>query len=358
MLLSRVSNYSGARRNRPTIVGTGLVALDVLQGVTECETSLGGSAGNVLAILGHLGWHCVPVAQLGADAAAERISKEFAGLGADTRFLRKDSNSCTPVIFQLPGRGASTHEFSFYCPVCGRKRGYAPPRHDADIAGLLDAVETPDVFFFDRVTPWALELAERFSKSQTIIVFEPSTIGGDKVAFERALKNVDVLKYADDRISDMAQFDCSGIELEICTNGSKGLKFRSSSFPGKWNHLEAYDVPFISDTAGAGDWCTSGFLYGLIGEIFEKGAIPSVCGIWESLRIGQALAALNCMARGARGLAKQKTSAEIVSMASSMTRRTLAQGQCQSNRAEMSFFQESHSMLPHSNPLCCEAFAT
>jgi len=344
------------------------VALDVLQSISEQgdpETSLGGSAGNVLAILGHLGWHCVPVAQLGADAAADRIWHEFAALGADTRFLRKDSDSCTPVIFQLPGRGASTHEFSFYCPICGRKRGYAPPGNVADFASLLSDVGAPDVFFFDRVTPWALELAERYSKGRTIIVFEPSTIGCDEAAFAQALKCVDVLKYADDRISDMAQFEFD-VDLEICTQGSNGLKFRSNSVPGAWHHVEAFDVPFISDTAGAGDWCTSGFLYAMFGEMFERGTISSISHISESLRIGQALAALNCMSRGARGLAKQKTSAEIVSMARSMRSDTCAHLLSQTNRLEITLFQETHGALPlhghlkplHLSPLCCETFAT
>jgi fructokinase len=349
---------------RPTIVGTGLVALDVLVhgSLGMPDTSLGGSAGNVLAILGHLGWKSVPVAQLGADAAAEEIWHEFARLGAETRFLWRAKEYCTPVIFQLPGTGESTHEFSFRCPACGRKRAFTAPLLDQKSAALLDNVETPDVFYFDRVTPWALELAERYRNLGTLVVFEPSLVGNDHAAFARALQATNVLKYADERISELEQFDRSAIDVEVQTQGKRGLRFRSHSQPGIWHSLNAFQVPYVEDTAGAGDWCTSGFLFALIGSIFEKGGkgFVSTRRVRESLRFGQVLAALNCMEPGARGLARHFSSKEIVHLAASIRNdsSTFATADDEPSRYLAATVRNKTSAVAfHSTFLCCEALA-
>jgi fructokinase len=310
---------SEINRRSPTVVGTGLVALDVLSNAPKCvpDTALGGSAGNVLAILSHLGWHSIPVAELGVDSAAEKILQEFALLGADTRFLRQRRSTHTPVVFQLPGTGGATHEFSFSCPVCGLKRGYLPPVHDFNFSSSLANISAPDVFFFDRVNIWALELAERYRGTGTLVVFEPSAIDTDDSGFQRAIRAAHVLKYANDRISHLERFDRSTVNIEILTSGKDGLAFRENMRPNSWYRLPAYNVPFVADTAGAGDWCTSGFLSALIGNIFEgadKGGSDAK-RIHESLRVGQALAALNCMEVGARGLARTRSRDEIVHLA-------------------------------------------
>lgn len=70
------------------------------------------------------------------------------------------------------------------------------------------------------------------------------------------------------------------------------------------------------DTSGAGDWCTSGMLY----YLFDKDPNCSVVNItynrlFEALRFGQALSALNCMAIGARGLAKALPRSKINKLA-------------------------------------------
>ena len=116
------------------IVGTGLFALDVVVR-TDGETSapaLGGSAGNVLCILGALGWNVTPIGTVGDDAAAETVRRDFSSVRADLRFLVRTANRSTPVIYQhqLNSENGSTHRFSFACPSCGRsigqRIGFAP----------------------------------------------------------------------------------------------------------------------------------------------------------------------------------------------------------------------------------------
>src|SRR5690348_5521733 len=63
----------GRRPATPLIVGTGFIALDVLithESPDQLFFSAGGTCGNILAILGYLGWSSV---------ALSRLSKDFAG---------------------------------------------------------------------------------------------------------------------------------------------------------------------------------------------------------------------------------------------------------------------------------------
>lgn len=359
------TNQQRCGQTRPTIVGTGLVALDVVfrNDHEAAETALGGSTGNVLAILGHLKWRALPVAQLGSDAAATRITLEFDRLGADTRFLLRSKGLTTPVVYQFPGTGNHSHEFSFRCPVCGRKRGFVSPDDGEGVASILDKIDIPDVFYFDRVTPWALLLAQRFHYSGSLVVFEPSTIGGNREAFERAIALSHIVKYADDRIADMADFDLSRVQVEIQTLGKNGLQFRLTEHSGGWHHLDAIPVPYITDTAGAGDWCTSGFLYALVGSIIESGGRGqlSTRRIRESLRFGQTLAALNCMEKGARGLARRYGAEDLVTLATSIRSSITAiipdsQGWA-GNRHAAAKERAPEAQRSISSLLCCEALA-
>lgn len=116
---------------------------------------------------------------------------------------------------------------------------------------------------------------------------------------------VHVLKYADDRIDELKNFNREQIEIEIRTEGAKGLSFKlGAEKDSGWHFLEALNVPKVSDTAGAGDWCTSGFLHYLSSKKTNfRDCTP--LGLANALRYGQALAALNCTQSGARGLTKQ-----------------------------------------------------
>jgi len=289
----------------PVVVGTGLVALDVLlhDDCTHSETALGGSTGNVLAILAFFGWSAFPVARLGKDGAARRIESEFSALKVDTRFLTQDKNTTTPIVFQSQSEAGAKHYFSFSCPACGAKRGFVPGQGDEHCTHVLEQIGNTAVFYFDRVTPWALNLARAYRQRGTLVMFEPSRVETDRAAFQQAITLSNILKYADDRIDDLATMDLQGLDVEIQTAGAKGLRFRRlKAGEQDWSFLNALPVASIADTSGSGDWRTAGLLYAL-----SKTAAQSPFShdsLLRSLKYGQMLAALNCMLPGARGLAR------------------------------------------------------
>ena len=61
----------------PVVVGTGLVALDVVMNSDAHQPPrlwAGGTCGNVLTSLSYLGWQAYPVSRLNKDTAAEHHS--------------------------------------------------------------------------------------------------------------------------------------------------------------------------------------------------------------------------------------------------------------------------------------------
>ena len=131
---------------------------------SKATPSLGGSAGNVLSILGAFGWGAAPVGVLGDDFAGHAIRRDFERVGADTRLLRRSVARCTPVVFQQQldkqsAQNDATHRFTFACPDCG---GLRRPHWDDDPEFLDVRADLPSasVFYLDRPTRLGVAVAE------------------------------------------------------------------------------------------------------------------------------------------------------------------------------------------------------
>jgi fructokinase len=137
-------------------------------------------------------------------------------------------------------------------------------------------------------------------------------MGNDLELFARAVRCASIVKYAHDRIADLSNFDLRPHAVEIQTCGPDGLRFRASSLGDSWISLGAYELPFISDTAGAGDWCTAGLIFYLFERSPELRTEIDYDTLARALAFGQALSSLNCMAEGARGLLSAWTPGRII----------------------------------------------
>lgn len=308
------------RETNHAIAGAGLFALDVVMRLdgTQASPSLGGSAGNVLSILGALGWAAVPVGVVGADTAGETIERDFLLVGADMRWLRRSPWCSTPVIYQhqlgtSSSHDSATHRFTFACPSCGERRR---PRWDdePELSDARTSVPPASVFFLDRPTRLGVTLAQEYAAHGAMVVFEPSAVGDDETLFAAALRLAHVVKYADERFHELSDFALRPDVIEIQTMGAAGLKFRSHALDRDWTHSPAFRVPFVHDTAGAGDWCTAGMLYNLFAA-YSQGERTNKAALARSLAFGQVLSTLNCMTEGARGLLSAWSAERIVQAA-------------------------------------------
>lgn len=296
--------------NRPAVLGTGLIALDlVFENATgSAPTSwAGGTCGNVLAILSYFGWQALPVARLNGDEASRRIEDDLGACGVDLRFAHLRPTAPAPVIVQRIHRtraGQVSHRFSLCCPRCG---AWFPSFRPVPLRAM-DVVElegpSVSVFFADRAFPGSLRLARTAKALGALVVFEPSGIGQPR-HFEEMVELADVLKYSRERLPSLGgPAGPKGVRLEIQTLGASGVRFRTT-LPrydsGGWVQMAAFDVPDLRDAAGSGDWCTAGVLHALGRGGRAAFMRTSRSQVHQALRFGQALAAWNCRFVGARG---------------------------------------------------------
>jgi len=291
----------------PLVVGSGLVALDVMldeRSETPPRLWAGGTCGNVLSILAFLGWRSLPVARLARDAASRLIIRDLKRWGVDVEFVSVAPTTPGPIIvhrIRQNSAGEPFHSFSLNCPDCGRHLPSYRPVPAVSIEGVLPQIPKPSVFFADRVSRGVITLARSLKERGALIVFEPSG-ASDQSQFKEMLSLTHVLKYSQERLPYLET--SLEIPLVVETMGRGGLRFRSR-LPGAkskgWERCESYKLNRYVDTAGAGDWCTAGILH-VLGrhgaKAFTRVGTPK---LHSAISFGQALAAWNCGFRGARG---------------------------------------------------------
>lgn len=294
----------------PIAVGSGLIALDIIIDGWESESPLlsaGGSCGNIMSILAYLGWQAFPMARLGNDLAAKALVDDLSKFGVRLDFLQREEKGHTPIVIETIPVGMSvsrTHFFSFTCPHCGAQL----PRHRAilksSVQHIISRLPQPSVFYFDRISRAAIEIAKTYAARGALIIFEPSSMRSGKL-FRECIQVAHVVKYSHERIGntpDSIGNKCPLLQIE--TLGAYGLRFRLTTEivqSSDWEYLETYRVDDLKDEAGSGDWCTAGVIHVLGQEGVKSLAEANKELVLRALSFGQALGALNCRFEGARG---------------------------------------------------------
>ncbi len=298
------------QRNKPSIFGAGLVALDLVVSADQnlpVNAWAGGSCGNILTILSYLGWDAYPIATLGAGAASERLRADLKCWGVHLNFSFEDSINSAPIIVQeiyKCRKGLPKHRFVWECPSCGHDL----PRYQAVSSDKTDYIAQsmlgPNVFFVDRISKSNLKLARLAAQRGAVVVYEPSQRPTNDDLTE-ILCIAHIVKYSDERLSNLeiTNKENSSILLEVQTLGRDGLRYHFNNQKGnkQWRYVSAFQAPRLTDTCGSGDWCTAGVIskvgYGGVKEFKSL----SEDYILDALNYGQALAAWNCGFEGARG---------------------------------------------------------
>lgn len=296
---------------KPFAIGTGLIALDVVISAGRLRTPsrwAGGTCGNVLTVLSYLGWQAAPVARLRSGEAATQLLADLQRWEVSVDFVSLEESGSTPVIvqwiYQTSG-GEPRHSFSWRCPNCGARLPSYKPVLTTQVEHLRERLDSPRVFFFDRLSRGALMLARQCAALGAVVVFEPPSVGNPAL-FREAWELADVVKYSHERLHDLpAELEVqSGPWLQIETLGQDGLRYQLR-VPGRqsrgWQSLAAIPATHLRDTAGAGDWCTAGLIHKLFREGRRALAIADDLAVREALRYAQALAAWTCGFEGPRG---------------------------------------------------------
>jgi len=311
-----------------TCVGTGFIVLDVIRHAVKHRTTesrfAGGSCANVLAILSYFGWTTSAVGRIGDDPAGRDLLHDLGKWGVRTELLRVEAGRGTPVVVQenyLDSRGRPRHRFSRACPVCGASLPAYRPLLASDAESIASQLPVHAVFYFDRVAPGTLELAQSSRAKGALVVFEPSGIKDERI-FTDCLKAAHIVKYSNERMEGVHDLvSRAKVPVEIETLGDRGLRVRvrANGRAGSWMDLSAYSAPELRDAAGSGDWCTAGMVQRLLGN---GGPVEQVLtdadAVVAATRYGQALAAINCGFEGARGLMYAADAKRVLNLASAI----------------------------------------
>ncbi|MCA9464391.1 MAG: hypothetical protein KC643_02955 [Nitrospira sp.] len=293
---------------KPSVYGTGLVALDIVLSSTPNEPAYhwaGGTCGNVLTILSYLGWNSFPIARLNKESSSVRVKEDMKKWKVRLDFSELNPNESVPVITQELSRdksGAPVTKFHWKnCPKCG---SWLPNYKAVTLSAtkvVKDRVKRGEVFFFDRTSAGALDLARHFKSLGCVIFFEPSA-KGDIKHFTEAIKLADIVKYSMQRFPSLLAAN-SLIRhqpfLEIQTLGEDGLRYRMKK-QKDWQNLPAFEAEDLVDPCGCGDWTTAGIISILCGEGIRGLVRSSAKSIKTALIYGQALGVWNCSFEGAR----------------------------------------------------------
>ena len=288
---------SRAAPTYPHAIAVGLVALDVLCVAghrDQLKFRAGGTAGNVAAILGALGWSSEVLGPAEASPGSRLLLEDLNRCGVEYHGVLAGT---LPIIIEEL-EASATHRFVFNCPECGR----ALPRYQQariEYWQPLRHVAIPDVFFVDRLSDDILTLACHAQGRGAFIVYEPSDPADEPWA-EAMFGLAHMVKYASDRAVALPWLD-SIDAFEVCTRGAEGLDWR---WPARgltqWQSLRSVPANAIVDTCGAGDWLTAGILVGLM-----EGRPGTPHEVLEAtthiLHCAQRLAAWSCGFEGARG---------------------------------------------------------
>lgn len=299
-------------RSNPIVIGTGLVALDVVIPTgLEADPQLraGGTCGNVLTALAYLGWDSYPIARLKADGASKLVADDLRQWGVHLEFLSFGDDGSTPVVVQHIRNnkaGEPTHSFSRKCPCCGAMLPWYKGLRVTDATDLVPKLPKSQVYFFDRTSRGALTVAKEARAQGAVVFFEPSASSEPNLLAE-ALELAHIVKLSSERIGgNEAVLASVQPKLVIETQGGAGLRFRFAGSEGerrdrKWYKMESMPTARLKDTAGAGDWCTAGIIY-MIGATGAKGLETlTLTEVRCAIRAGQAMASWACGFNGPRG---------------------------------------------------------
>ncbi len=287
-------------------LGSGLISLDIL--IKDIESNrpisyyVGGTCGNVMMILSHMGWSSYPIARLDDSKQTIRLLADM-----DKHNVKKDYISTglgkTPVIIQhniIDKDGNPTHKFEFKDSNGRFYLSFSPitKRQAQNVLETLSHI--PNVFFFDRVSPANIMMAKWMREKGVLVFFEPSC-KISTTGFWDCAENSDIIKFSNQRIEDVLSFERFTDKLIIQTCGANGLQYRLRD--STWKRLKSIKTNQVLDTSGAGDWTSATFINRLFErtENFSLAEIDSL-SVDRYLKSAQLVASLSCGYDGARGM--------------------------------------------------------
>ena len=240
-----------------TCLGAGTFPLDNLQekigkNVNIIYQHVGGTAGNVMTILAWMGWHTLPAARLDDSEVGFQLKADMEAYGCDTRLVSNTPDGGTTIldIIHKTGRdGKPKTAYMAHSPRGGRfvNHRFWTLKQAQELFDSLD--EMPEVFFFDRCAPGNILLAQLFHERGVLVYYEPNEPVDRN--FLRAVAASDIVKFSNEKHSDVSFTEGFTDKLFIQTMNEKGLRFKLRA--EGWISIPPEHNPHVVDGEGAGD---------------------------------------------------------------------------------------------------------
>ena len=260
-----------------TILGTGIFNLDVIYvrdypmgcqrnrvfNETLVLEEAGGTCGNVMCMLAHMGWKTYPVAKLDNSEEGLKMTESLIEYGCDCRYVTNTEDGGTTILtirHGLDEQGNKRTRVMHGSPGGSRfpRRRHLLVKDQAP--AFIEALDfVPDVFFFDDPAAGYRYMAGELREKGTLVYFEPSAIKENADFTSIAVS--DIVKFSGENVQDVSFVDNYRDKLFIQTLGGDGLRF---NLRGEgWVTLPPVENDDVKDWDGAGDWTTSAFLNAL-----------------------------------------------------------------------------------------------
>ena len=226
----------------------------------------------------------------------------MAAWGSDLSLILRTSGVLSRRIAEFtPTYGSIRHRFAFKCPGCKRRLPRSSALREEEARSLEIDWSSVDLFFFDRANSAGIYLANLAREAGATVMFEPPKSQADTRLYDAAAV-ADIVKYSAQDFKDSLPTEVtSQLKLLIETQDGKGLRYRhrQGAALGDWRSVPAFDAVQPRDAAGAGDWCTAGFIKEMVEH--KKTWSWTSPELESALAYGQALAAISVCFLGPLG---------------------------------------------------------
>lgn len=269
-------------------------------------------------ILRRFGFPTTVLAEAGTDYRGEFLRESLAREGVPDLSASRLERPTGAVVEIIETGLRGGHRFVFSCPKCLTNLRGPNLATREQVQHYTTRLNRFDVLFFDRAASTLVELARRARDAGVLVVFEPNRLLPGSRA-ERAAVLSDVVKYSGETVRTRPGWlppRDSSPRLVVETLGSSGLKYCLRSADdgwSRWKHMAAIAPANVTDTAGAGDWCTAGMIHQLVSVPVASRWTPS--SVERALTFGQALAAVSVSFHGPRGVLAHSDITKIAQIA-------------------------------------------
>jgi len=294
-------------KNNLSVLGTGLVCLDIIYYKDNQQVSNGGTCANVLSVLSQIGWESWVLKPKYDDPWDGFIESNLNTLGVNIINYKFVKRECPRVIEEL---NDENHFFNTVCPMCNKKILNLPRfgiKNFNEINGDFGKI---DVFYHDRVSDGIREIVKTMHQQNKLVFYEPNTARNPNLLIKDSL-NAEIVKFSlknvsikiADEIRTRAIY--GNTKVIIITDGENGLLFSyltSGNRMSSWQKVDAFRSVKIIDAAGAGDWLSAGFIDRLTASWdLSKGYLDENLLV-ASITNGIEYAKLSCKTIGAQGV--------------------------------------------------------